>query len=45
MGKLKREQVFSMHLTLDADATPTAGSIIVYDSLTETGTVIYSGNF
>ncbi len=27
------------------DAAPTAGSIIVYDSLTETGTVIYSETF
>jgi len=28
-----------------ADAAPTAGSIIIYDSLTETGTVIYSETF
>lgn len=28
-----------------ADAAPTAGSIIVYDSLSETGTVIYSETF
>lgn len=28
-----------------ADAAPTAGSIIVYDSLTETGTIIYSETF
>ncbi len=27
------------------DAAPTAGSIIVYDSLTETGTIIYSETF
>lgn len=28
-----------------ADAAPTAGSIIVYDSATETGTIIYSETF
>ena len=28
-----------------ADAAPTSGSIIIYDSLTETGTVIYSETF
>jgi hypothetical protein len=27
------------------DAAPTAGSIIVYDSLTETGTILYSETF
>lgn len=27
------------------DAAPTAGSIIIYDSLTETGTIIYSETF
>lgn len=27
------------------DAAPTAGTIIVYDSLTETGTVLYSETF
>jgi ABC-type phosphate/phosphonate transport system substrate-binding protein len=27
------------------DAAPTAGSIIVYDSLTEAGTIIYSETF
>lgn len=38
-GTLKR-LIFSCN-----DAAPTAGSIIVYDSLTETGTVIYSETF
>lgn len=28
-----------------SDAAPTAGSIIVYDSLTETGTILYSETF
>lgn len=28
-----------------SDAAPTAGSITVYDSLTETGTVLYSETF
>ncbi len=27
------------------DAAPTAGSIIIYDSLTETGTIIFSETF
>lgn len=27
------------------DAAPTAGSIVVYDSLTETGTILYSETF
>ena len=45
-GQVKAGAGFLHTLTFAcADATPTAGSIIVYDSLTETGTVIYSETF
>lgn len=45
-GQVKAGAGFLHTLTFAcADAAPTAGSIIVYDSLTETGTVIYSETF
>lgn len=45
-GQVKAGAGFIHTLTFAcADAAPTAGSIIVYDSLTETGTVIYSETF
>lgn len=45
-GQIKAGAGFIHTLTFAcADAAPTAGSIIVYDSLTETGTVIYSETF
>lgn len=45
-GQVKAGAGFLHTLTFAcADAAPTAGSIIVYDSLSETGTVIYSETF
>lgn len=45
-GQVKAGAGFLHTLTFAcADAAPTAGSITVYDSLTETGTVIYSETF
>lgn len=45
-GQVKGGAGFLHTLTFAcADAAPTAGSIIVYDSLTETGTAIYSETF
>lgn len=45
-GQVKAGAGFLHALTFAcADAAPTAGSIIVYDSLTEAGTVIYSETF
>lgn len=45
-GQVKAGAGFLHTLTFAcADAAPTAGSIIVYDSLTETGTIIYSETF
>lgn len=45
-GQVKAGAGFLHSLTFAcADAAPTAGSVIVYDSLTETGTIIYSETF
>lgn len=45
-GQVKAGAGFLHALTFAcADAAPTAGSIIVYDSLSETGTIIYSETF
>lgn len=45
-GQVKSGAGFLHALTFaQGDAVPTAGSIIAYDSLTETGTIIYSETF
>lgn len=45
-GQVKAGAGFLHTLTFaQIDAAPTAGTIIVYDSLTETGTIIYSETF
>lgn len=45
-AQIKAGEGFLHTLTFaQTDAAPTAGTIIVYDSLTETGTIIYSETF